>query len=118
MLYDMLKTQQYLDMSHITMKTLPKIGYIALLGKNPIAAGFLRRVEGGYAQMDGLTSNAYFGSQIRHDGIRMVVATLIQDAKDLKLHGILALTNDKGILDRSKTLGFQEVEQTLISLKL
>lgn len=114
----MLKSQQYLDISHISMKTLPKIGYIALMNKQPIAAGFLRRVEGGYAQMDGLTSNAYFGSQIRHEGIRKVVDSLIADAKDLRLSGVIAFTGDHGILRRAKDLGFKTVDQSLIALEI
>ena len=118
LLYEMLKTQQYLDMSHISMKTLPKIGYICLLGKNPIAAGFLRRVEGGYAQLDGLTSNATFGGLIRHQGLNKVVLALISDAKDLKLNGILGITKDSGVLSRAKDLGFTVVEESLITLRL
>ena len=100
------------------MKTLPKIGYIAYLGKHPIAAGFLRRVEGGYAQLDTLVSNAHFGSQIRHKGIEMVVDTLLQDAKDLKLHGVIGFTNDPGILKRANSIGFKTLPQSLIGLKL
>lgn len=118
MLYEMLNSQQYLDISHISMKTLPKIGYIALLNKQPIAAGFLRRVEGGYAQMDGLTSHAHFGGMIRHDCISKVVNRLLEDAKDLKLQGIIAFTKDRGVLKRAKELGFKTTEQTLIALPL
>lgn len=100
------------------MKTLPKIGYIALLDKNPIAAGFLRRVEGGYAQIDGLTSNASFGGLVRHEGINKVVTALITDAKDLKLNGILAMTKDNGVIDRAKKLGFKVIEENVIALRL
>ncbi len=118
LLLEMLNSQNYLDINKITMKSLPKIGYIALIDKQPISAGFLRRVEGGYAQIDGLTSNAFFGSKIRHEGIKLVVDELIKDAKSLKLYGILAFTADKGILSRAADLGFQTVEQTLIALRL
>lgn len=85
---------------------------------HPIAAGFLRRVEGGYAQLDTFTSNPFFGSKIRHLGINLVVDSLLSDAKDLKLRGILAITEDSGILSRSKTHGFKEIEQKLIGLSL
>lgn len=118
MLLDMLKDREYLGISTVNMKTLPKIGYIALLNKQPIAAGFLRRVEGGYAQLDTLTSNPYYGSIIRNDGIKLVVDRLIEDAKDLKLHGIIAFTGDSGVLDRAKSIGFNEIDQSLIALKL
>lgn len=116
LLIDMLKDRNFTSISQITMKSLPKLGYIALMHKQPIAAGFLRRVEGGYAQIDTLVSNPYFGSLIRHDGINKVVATLINDAKDLNLIGIIAFTEDKSVIIRAKTLGFQVVNQEIISL--
>lgn len=100
------------------MKTLPKIGYIALLNGHPIAAGFLRRVEGGYGQIDCLTSNRLFGSQVRHDGINKVVNSLLEDAKDLKLKGIISFTGDKSIKERAEAIGFRVVEQTIIALRL
>lgn len=117
-LLEMLKDQKYLGISTVSMKTLPKIGYMALMNGHPIAAGFLRRVEGGYAQMDGLTSNPHFGSKIRHLGINLVVNSLISDAKDLELKGILAFTEDQGILKRSESFGFKQVNQTLIAMPL
>lgn len=118
MLIEMHKDREYLHMNYITMKSLPKIGYIAVMNKQPIAAGFLRRVEGGYAQLDTLVSNPYFGSQIRHVGIKLVVDSLLAEAKDLKLLGIVSFSQDTGILSRAKALGFQVVDQTLICLRL
>jgi len=62
----------------------------------PVPAGFLRRVEPCYAQIDTLVSNAYCGSIMRHEGISKVVDALLADAKRLKLKGIIAHTADKG----------------------
>ena len=118
MLIEMLESQKYHDIKSISMKSLPKIGFIACLGNQPIAAGFLRRVEGNIAQLDGLTSNAHFHGMIRHDGINLVVDALIEEAKRLKLDGIIATTSDLSIVARSKILGFHEVPQTIIALKL
>lgn len=118
MLIELLESNKFEFTSQINMKSLPKTGYIAFYGNQPIAAGFLRRVEGGIAQIDTLTSNPYFGSQIRHEGIRVVVDSLIEDAKDLKLQGIIAFTKDEGVLNRAKSIGFNVVDQTIISLKL
>lgn len=91
---------------------------MALLNGHPIAAGFLRRVEGNVAQLDCLTSNKHFGSIIRHQGIKLIVDTLINEAKALKLDGIIATTSDQGILKRAKELGFKVIPQTVIALKL
>lgn len=118
LLLEMLKDREFVNISQINMKTLPKIGYIALMNNQPIAAGFLRMVEGGYAQMDTLVSSPYFGSLIRHDGINKVVEALIGDAKTLRLEGIIAFTRDEGVLKRALSTGFSEVNQQLIALNL
>ncbi len=119
MLIEMLKDQQYQDIENVSMKSLPKIGYIALLNNQPIAAGFLRKVEGNIvAQLDGLTSNPYFGSNIRHNGITLIVNRLIEDAKDLNLKGIIAFTQDNSIINRAKSIGFNVVNATTIALTL
>jgi hypothetical protein len=102
----------------ITTKNLPKIGYIVYSNKTPIAAGFLRRLEPCYAQIDTLCSSSWFGSQIRHDAIKLVVDNLIEDAKRLKLEGIIATTRDKGTLERALSIGFHVVEESLIALPL
>lgn len=112
------KSQEYLHTALIDMSTLPKIGFIVMLGKQPIAAGFLRRLEPCFAQIDTLCSNAHFGSQIRHEGLKLVVNELILTAKSLKLKGIISLTVDKGILMRAKDIGFHLVEQSVIALPL
>lgn len=117
-LIDMLESQNYPDTHNITYKTLPKVGFIAYSGKIPIAAGFLRRVEPCFAQIDTLVSNGYFGSIYRHEGIKKVVDSLIEDAKRLKLKGIIAHTQDKGTLVRAEALGFHVVPQTIIALPL
>lgn len=100
------------------MKNLPKIGYLAVLNSQPIAIGFLRRLEPCYAQIDTLVSNGYFGSQIRHQGIELVVNALLEEAKSLKLKGIVAHTADSGILKRAQELGFKPILQTIIGLDL
>lgn len=110
--------QKYPHTALLTMKALPKVGYIALMNNQPIAAGFLRRLEGGYGQLDTLVSNPYFGSQVRHEGVKRVVDMLLQSAKDLKLHGLISYTNDSGILLRAKDLGFTEIDQKVIVLPL
>ena len=118
LLIEILESQKYPDIANIQMKTLPKIGYIATLGKQPIAVGFLRRVEPCFAQLDTLVSNAYCGSILRHQGISAVVDSLIVEAKRLKLKGIIAHTGDKGILMRAESIGFKVVPQTIIALSL
>jgi hypothetical protein len=117
-LIEILQSQNYTGIADISMKTLPRVGYIAFYGKQPIAAGFLRRVEPCFAQLDTLTSNALFGSQVRHEGIKLVVDELTEEAKRLKLKGIIAHTSDSGILSRAQSIGFHVVPQTIIAKPL
>lgn len=112
------KSQKYLTITDINMRTLPKVGFIAYLGDQPIAAGFLRRLEPCFAQLDTLVSNAHFGSTVRHQGVSLVVEALISEAKALKLEGIIATTVDEGTLKRAVSLGFKVVNQHLIALPL
>lgn len=117
LLIEMLEGQNYPDIKSISFKTLPKIGYIALLDKQPIAAGFLRRIEGDIvAQIDGLTSNPFFGSIIRHHGINKILECLINDAKELKLKGLMAFTVDSSILVRAEAMGFRKVAHSILTL--
>ena len=116
LLIEMHNNREYFDMASINMKMLPKIGYIALLNKQPIAAGFLRRVEGGFGQLDTFVTNPYFGSKIRNDGINKVWNALISEARVLKLKGLLAFSKDTGLLDRAvKHHKFQIVEQSILA---
>jgi len=118
LLIELLKSQKYPSINDIEMKTLPKIGFLAVLNKEPIACGFLRRLEPCYAHIDTLVSNGYFGSKIRHEGINLVVDALLLEAKRLKLKGIVAHTADAGIIKRAGECGFNIVEQTIIALDM
>jgi hypothetical protein len=116
-LQDMLDSQDF--KIPILGNSIPKIGYIAMLGDQPLAAGFLRRVECDIvAQIDGLTSNKAFGSILRHRAIDLVVDQLILEAKELKLQGLIAFTHDKGVLSRAKDRGFSIMAESLISLTI
>lgn len=117
-LLEMLKSQDYQGLTDIEMKTLPKCGYIAFLKNQPIAAGFLRRVEPSFAQLDTFATNAYFGSIIRHKGLVLVVDALLADAKQMKLTGVLAFTGDEGIEKRAKDIGFHVVDQVILGRKI
>lgn len=97
---------------------LPKVGYVVLLGNQPVAAGFLRRLEPCFGQFDTFVSNKLFGSQIRHQGLNLVIEMLLMSAKDLKLKGIIALSSDESILNRAQAMGFNVIKQSVIGLLL
>lgn len=121
LLHGILETQLYPDIGNICNQTLPKIGFIAIQQETstPIAAGFLRMVEGGFAQIDTLMSNAKESSETRHEALSRCVAALIAEATKLGLYGITATSRDEGTIKRAQSLGFRIVEeQKLIVLPL
>jgi hypothetical protein len=118
MLLTMLEDQKTAWLPTVSYKTLPKIGYIAILGKHPVAAGFLRRIEGGYGYVDTVVSNPHFGSQVRHDAISRIFELIMQEASDIGLVGVLGSTTDQGILKRALEWGYNICPDTLISIKL
>lgn len=118
-LISMLEDQGSDDIDDHTMVKLPKIGYMAFIDEEPIAAGFLRQVEGNIvAQIDNLTTNPYFGSEIRHQALCMVLNQLVEDAKSLKVKGIISFTLDKSIIMRAEAMGFHLAGHSIIALRL
>lgn len=118
------ESQGYVDIDMLAHETLPKIGWIAMHFNDnnvgtAVAAGFLRMVEGGFAQIDTLVSNAEYSSEMRHLAISTVVDKLIEEAKKLNLHGILATSKDESTIKRAVSIGFHVIsEQQLIALPL
>lgn len=117
-IHELHTSQKYAGISNITTATLPKIGYLVYIGDQPIACGFLRRVEPYYGQIDTLASNAFFGSNIRHEAIKLIVDTIIDEAKHLKLKGLICHTSDAGVLARAQSIGFHVVSGVIIAKPL
>jgi hypothetical protein len=96
----------------------PEIGYMAYLNNTPTAAAFLRRVEGGSGQIDGLTTNPACSSVQRHMAIDAVFENIVDMAKYLRLRGLMFFTVDAGILERSKLRKFTKLSHTVSVLNL
>lgn len=112
------KSQDFPSMWSINQETLPAIGFIVYSNSEYqyICAGFLRLVEGGFAQIDTLVTNPDIDSYIRHEGINLLVNKLLETAKSLKLKGIYAHTNSQNIIKRAVDTGFHVVNQSIIAL--
>jgi hypothetical protein len=105
--------------SIITKATLPKLGYIAYNDEmEPIAAAFLRQVEGGYGQLDTMVSNSQLSGMIRHNALSMIVDSLISDARALNLQGLICYTRDESVIRRAQSIGFHLCPHAVISLDL
>jgi len=115
--------QMHLDnnspFSNMHLEALPKTGFIVRShdGK-PIAAGFLRLVEGGTAQLDTLITNPSMTSQERNDGLDLLVQTLIITAKSMNIIGLMCTSTVQSILMRSQKYGFTPLKTTVIVLSL
>lgn len=96
---------------------MPAVGCVAYNDTIPVAIGFLRRVEGGHAQLDGLTTSPLLPPEIRSRGIDFVVERLIEEAKDLGIRSIVAFTLEPNVLSRSAKFGFIQLNQAVIVLK-
>jgi hypothetical protein len=107
-LIGMLQTQSFYDES-ITPETTPAIGFMVFEDKVPVAAGFLRRVEGGYAQFDGFTSNAQMPSHKRHDALEYITTCLLNTAESLNVKSVFAFTEHDVIVQRAIRHGFHRV---------
>jgi hypothetical protein len=112
------ETQASPTVKDLSPITLPKIGFIAMEDVMPVAAGFLRMIEGGFAQFDTLVSNGDLPSEMRHEGLTKLVDRIIQTAKEKQLLGLMCLTRDEGILNRAESLGFHRLYMIPIGLKL
>lgn len=119
-LYDyiayMLETQDYNNT--VIPGDMPEIGFVVSEGSIPVAAGFLRLMEGRLAQIDGLCSNATLDSSTRHEAVSLVVDSLICKAKSLKLKGIIAYTKDESVVTRAEATGFKVLPHVVLSIPL
>lgn len=97
---------------------VPKVGFIVSNEEQLVCAGFLRMCEGNYALLDSLISNPWQYPEARDKAIDLVVESLINEAKLLKLKKIVAHSKDLNTLVRSKKHGFIPLPHQLISLDL
>jgi N-acetylglutamate synthase-like GNAT family acetyltransferase len=93
---------------------MPETGFVAMYRGEPVAMAFIRKVEGGFAQLDGLTSNPDFPGDMRSEAIDCLVSHLMKQAKGMGIKSVMAYTKDENTLVRSAKHGFVVVPQTLI----
>ena len=97
----------YLRDAYIPSKDeMPAIGYIAYSDNKPVAVAFLRKMEGNHALLDGIASNPDATSEERHQAIDMVMESVVNTAKELKIKSILGYTRDESTFLRSIRHGF------------
>jgi N-acetylglutamate synthase-like GNAT family acetyltransferase len=104
--------------NHAVQSEVPKIGYVAMHNDDMIAVAFLRMVEGGFAQLDGLASNPDYSGTIRHEAQDLVIDKCLKHAKSLGINHIYAFTSNIAPLTRSFRHGFVELPHLVVAIDL
>ena len=99
---------------HIPGDDMPETGIIAQDAAGPIACVFLRKCEGGYAQVDGMTSNPERSPQERDAALHMLTRHIEYLAKRQGIRKLIAFSIDKNTLLRSYKHGYVSLPHTVI----
>lgn len=98
---------------------LPEVGFIAVNGDSPpIAAGFLRLIEGKTAQIDSLITDPTVEPSLRNQAIDVVVERLLEFARANGVQSLIAFSIDAHTLERAKKHGFKHLPHTVMSLDI
>jgi hypothetical protein len=93
-------------MDQVTVKDLPKIGFVAFVDQFRMGASFLRQCETKIAFMDSLIIDPGCPVQLRDLILDSLVDRTIEVAIELKLKGIIAFTQRRRVIERAKKHGF------------
>jgi hypothetical protein len=95
---------------------LPKFGLIAIENNIPIAAGFLREVEGDYAMLDSYITNSSVDGALRNKALDLITSKLMKIAEHNNVVKLIAFTKSESIFNRSLKHGFN-ASPHLVSVK-
>lgn len=98
---------------------IPKIGYIIVDKDEFVAACFLRKVEGGFGQIDGLVSNPLANSEQRHSALDLAIDKCLKAASKHGIKQLISFIRDVSALMRSNRHGFVKHDQyVLVTLQM
>lgn len=96
-------------MSKELIRFLPETGFIFCDDReDPIAAGFLRKVEGRVGILDSYISNPKMDSQIRNEMLNRITERLIVKAKHFQMRQLFAWSLYPEIIKRACDHGFKQ----------
>lgn len=120
--YNAPQLRQWLDargMTATSLDDLPEVGFIAISAEGAeIGAGFLRKIEGGYAMIDSLVTNPSASPEDRHAAMDKIMQKLIDTARKRNIRYLLGSTVDENTRLRAERLGFTTCPHALMSLTL
>lgn len=102
----------------LTSEDVPMHAFIVSNNNDPIAAGFLRLIEGRNAIFDFLVTNPEAPSTYRDVAIGLVGEEIIKAARKRKIKRIIAYSIDTGTLTRAVRSGYVQLPHKLVALDL
>ena len=96
----------------------PKYGFMAFDDDKAIASCFLRRVEGGYGQIDGLVVDKTIAKCLKRQAIDTVIKKCRDKAKSLRMKGVLAFCQSDRTIVTALSHGFVQLPHTMLGLNV
>ncbi len=100
-----------------TIDDMPAIGVVVYAGGVIAAMAFLRRVEGGFGQIDGLCTDPEASPELRHQAIEEAVSKIVTKAKELSLKSLMGLSADYSTITRVCSLHGFTIEPHIVLVK-
>lgn len=98
------------------VQDIPRVGFIAWDENDPLAAGFIRRVEKcDFGILDGLISNPDCQGMRTNQALDLLVKKISEEAEKIGLRRLLAITNNKHVYRRSAWHGFETLPHLAIT---
>ena len=84
----------------------------------PVAAGFLRFIEGPYGLLDSYISNPKHTSSERSEAFDMITESLLRLAKRFDLKKLFAFSLETNLINRACSFGFHRVAYEFCTLEI
>lgn len=104
--------------THMTTRSLPRIGWAAYYLDRCIGIIFLRNMECGEGLIDGFITNPCAPYAVRKAAIEELEQTLFSEAKSLGFVRVLAHCVRNSVIKKALSIGFKPQPETLMSKEL
>lgn len=96
----------------------PSIGFISYtLNCHPVAAGFLRTVEGNLGIIDSYITNPNIDSKTRHLALNTITDYIFRYCRSSHIEGLAVFTSSEGIIERCLNNGFSVSKDVMLYRK-
>jgi hypothetical protein len=106
------------EMDRRGLLELPVFGCVVYNSDTPIAIGFLRQIEDGFAMFDSIITDPNQPAEMRNEALDFLFDGLIKKAKSINIKQIFGFTLDANTVERSLKHGFQKQHYTTAVLDL